>query len=150
MRDVDDPHARGDGPGRETEARANGRPGAATPLELTWALVALLQDDRSVVRVIVGHDETNRIPRHTAPMPCDERRDVEIDCSFGQMAPVGIEPTHGASKAPALSSELRGRAVPSVDASARDRRRDEGGRGDSNPRPPGPQPGALPTELLPP
>ncbi len=26
------------------------------------------------------------------------------------MAPVGIEPTHGASKAPALSSELRGRA----------------------------------------
>src|SRR5262245_34562930 len=26
----------------------------------------------------------------------------------------------------------------------------EGGRGDSNPRPPGPQPGALPTELLPP
>src|SRR5262249_16624471 len=53
MRDVDDPHARGDGPGRETKARANGRPGAATPLELTWALVALLQDHRSVLRVIV-------------------------------------------------------------------------------------------------
>ena len=30
------------------------------------------------------------------------------------MAPVGIEPTHGASKAPALSSELRGRTTERV------------------------------------
>ena len=35
------------------------------------------------------------------------------------MAPAGIEPAHGASKAPALSSELRGRAAsqPSADSS---------------------------------
>src|SRR5580765_7555263 len=51
------------------------------------------------------------------------------------MAPGGLEPPHAASKAAALSAELRGH---------------EGGGGDSNPRPPGPQPGALPTELPPP
>ena len=56
----------------------------------------------------------------------------------GKMAPGGVEPPHAASKAAALSTELRGRAG------------DEGGGRDSNPRPPGPQPGALPTELPPP
>ena len=44
----------------------------------------------------------------------------------------GIAPTAGASDPGTLSAFS------------------EGGRGDSNPRPPGPQPGALPTELLPP
>src|SRR5512133_4011546 len=52
------------------------------------------------------------------------------------MAPGGIEPPHTDSKSVALSTELRGRT--------------RGGGRDLNPRPPGPQPGALPTELPPP
>ena len=74
-----------------------------------------------------------------------------------RMAPGGIEPPHGASKAPALSAELRGRAPRSLARSLGDHRvaetapiRTEGGGRGSNPRPPGPQPGALPTELPPP
>ena len=54
-----------------------------------------------------------------------------------EMALGGVEPPHAASKAAALSAELQGPAT-------------RGGGGDSNPRPPGPQPGALPTELPPP
>src|SRR3954451_4310138 len=61
----------------------------------------------------------------------------------GFMAPGGVEPPHAASKAAALSAELRGRAVHVF-------RENRGGGRDSNPRPPGPQPGALPTELRPP
>ena len=56
------------------------------------------------------------------------------------MAPGGVEPPLAASKAAALSAELRGHDGWTV----------EGGGRDSNPRPPGPQPGALPTELPPP
>jgi hypothetical protein len=89
------------------------------------------------------------------------------------MAPGGIEPPRAASKAAALSAELRGLVVPSLASRhgepvagpgrqvraghrARSRARlptarfEEGGGRDSNPRPPGPQPGALPTELPPP
>src|SRR3954452_24992573 len=54
-----------------------------------------------------------------------------------EMAPAGIEPAHTDSKSVALSTELRGRTT-------------RGGGRDLNPRPPGPQPGALPTELPPP
>src|SRR4051812_18645830 len=81
------------------------------------------------------------------------------------MAPGGVEPPHTDSKSVALSTELRGRSnefartllafwrvaggrvrrpQPAAGQDAR------GGGGDSNPRPPGPQPGALPTELPPP
>ena len=53
MGDLDDLQVRGRGPGDETEARASGRSGGTTPLELTWALVPLLEDDGAVVRVMV-------------------------------------------------------------------------------------------------
>ena len=88
------------------------------------------------------------------------------------MAPGGVEPPHTDSKSVALSAELRGperrvqppqrRALPASAATAVRRmiRRKScaegatfgggGGGWDSNPRPPGPQPGALPTELPPP
>ena len=61
------------------------------------------------------------------------------------MAPGGVEPPRADSKSAALSTELRGRAASVGTGPVR-----EGGGRDSNPRPPGPQPGALPTELPPP
>src|SRR5206468_4128531 len=63
------------------------------------------------------------------------------------MAPGGVEPPRADSKSAALSAELRG-PEPSLGPSSG--RGFEGGGWDSNPRPPGPQPGALPTELPPP
>ena len=58
------------------------------------------------------------------------------------VAPGGIEPPRVDSKSTALSTELRGRAISPG--------RLKGGGRDLNPRPPGSQPGALPTELPPP
>jgi len=52
MGDLEDLQVRGRGPGDETEARV-GRSSGTTPLELTWALVPLLEDDGAVVRVMV-------------------------------------------------------------------------------------------------
>ena len=90
---------------------------------------------------MLTHDELSKGERGNPGFPC-----------AGKVAPGGIEPPHAASKAAALSTELRGLAGQRSDAAgaSRSRQRHEGGGRDSNPRPPGPQPGALPTELPPP
>src|SRR5690242_16787028 len=85
-------------------------------------------------------------------IPClmADRREPHDQAALARstrMAPGGVEPPHADSKSAALSTELRGRSGNSVAAV---RAPIEGGGGDSNPRPPGPQPGALPTELPPP
>src|SRR6266540_6846744 len=71
------------------------------------------------------------------------------------MAPGGVEPPLADSKSAALSTELRGLAQAASRLAfgvltKRRRRVWQGGGWDSNPRPPGPQPGALPAELPPP
>src|SRR6266487_6580995 len=84
------------------------------------------------------------------------------------MAPGGVEPPRADSKSAALPLSYGAQPSKGECARALSRSREagphagpagrkrlaakerEGGGGDSNPRPPGPQPGALPTELPPP
>ena len=53
MGNLGDPQARGRGPCHESEVRGKDDSGGTTPLELIWALVPLLEDDRAVVRVMI-------------------------------------------------------------------------------------------------
>jgi hypothetical protein len=130
-----------------THRRPSGRsrPTRIDPLTITSPTIRSCTQISSGVR---GTDRPmcDRVTRNHSPPstldggPTSDKSSCfgEAEADFeGRMAPGGIEPPHADSKSAALSTELRGRAL-------------RGDRWDSNPQPPGPQPGALPTELPPP